>query len=117
MSSKAATAKPMERHEEPVHPPIVRVTHWINALAMIIMIGSGWRIYNDSALITGFYFPDWFTLGGYAFAMLGRLPRVGDRVTYPGGELEIVALDGRRVAALRVHRRAEAAPEPNFLPK
>lgn len=50
---------------------------------------------------------DWSTLGGYAFAMLGRLPHVGDRVTFPGGELEIVAMDGRRVAALRVHRRTE----------
>ena len=47
---------------------------------------------------------DWSTLGGYAFGRLGRLPKIGDRVTYPGGELEIVALDGRRIAALRVHR-------------
>lgn len=46
---------------------------------------------------------EWSTLGGYAFAMLGRLPKVGDRVGYPGGDLEIVAMDGRRVAALRVH--------------
>ncbi len=52
---------------------------------------------------------DWSTLGGYAFAMLGRLPHVGDRVSYPEGELEIVAMDGRRVAALRVHRRADAS--------
>jgi CBS domain containing-hemolysin-like protein len=51
---------------------------------------------------------DWSTLGGYAFAMLGRLPKIGDRVSYPDGELEIVAMDGRRVAALRVHRRADA---------
>jgi CBS domain containing-hemolysin-like protein len=51
---------------------------------------------------------DWTTLGGYAFAMLGRLPKVGDRVGFPGGELEIVAMDGRRVAALRVHRRQDA---------
>lgn len=50
---------------------------------------------------------DWSTLGGYAFAMLGRVPRVGDRATYPGGELEVVAMDGRRVAALRVHRRPD----------
>lgn len=54
---------------------------------------------------------DWTTLGGYAFAMLGRLPKVGDRVNYPGGELEVVAMDGRRVAALRVHRRAPSEPE------
>ena len=47
---------------------------------------------------------DWSTLGGYVFSKLGRLPRVGDRAPFPGGELEVVAMDGRRVAALRVHR-------------
>lgn len=47
---------------------------------------------------------DWTTLGGYAFAQLGRLPRMGDRVQVPGGELEVIAMDGRRIAALRVHR-------------
>lgn len=51
---------------------------------------------------------DWQTIGGYAFARLGRLPRIGDRAPYPGGELEIVAMDGRRVAAVRVHRVARA---------
>lgn len=48
---------------------------------------------------------DWSTLGGYAFAQLGRLPRMGDRVPVPGGEMEVIAMDGRRVAALRIHRR------------
>lgn len=52
---------------------------------------------------------DWTTLGGYAFSALGRLPTLGDRVPYPGGELEVVAMDGRRVAALRVLARPEAA--------
>jgi CBS domain containing-hemolysin-like protein len=47
---------------------------------------------------------DWTTLGGYAFAKLGRLPKMGDRVVVPGGELEVIAMDGRRIAALRVHR-------------
>lgn len=56
---------------------------------------------------------EWTTLGGFAFAMLGRAPRVGDRVLFPGGELEIVAIDGRRVAALRVHRaRSARSPVP-----
>ena len=54
---------------------------------------------------------DWSTLGGYAFAKIGRLPRVGDRAPFPGGELEVVAMDGRRVAAVRVHR-SKAATEP-----
>ena len=52
---------------------------------------------------------EWTTLGGYAFSRLGRLPKIGDRVPFPGGELEVVAMNGRRVAALRVHR----APAPN----
>ena len=39
-----------------VHPIWVRVTHWINALAMIFMIGSGWTIYNASPLFP-FVFP------------------------------------------------------------
>ena len=51
---------------------------------------------------------DWSTLGGYVFSKLGRLPKVGDRAPFPGGELEVVAMDGRRVAAVRVHRAAVA---------
>ena len=33
---------------EKIHPLWVRITHWINALAMMVMIGSGWEIYNAS---------------------------------------------------------------------
>ena len=51
---------------------------------------------------------DWSTVGGYVFSRLGRLPHVGDRAAFPGGELEVVAMDGRRVAAVRVHRTAPA---------
>jgi CBS domain containing-hemolysin-like protein len=47
---------------------------------------------------------DWTTLGGYVFARLGRIPRVGDRVIFPGGDLEVIAMDGRRVAGVRVNR-------------
>jgi len=47
---------------------------------------------------------DWSTLGGYVFARLGRIPRVGDHVTFPGGDLEVIAMDGRRVAGVRVNR-------------
>jgi CBS domain containing-hemolysin-like protein len=52
---------------------------------------------------------DWTTLGGYVFARLGHVPRIGERAPYPGGELEVVAMDARRVAALRVHREQPAA--------
>ncbi len=47
---------------------------------------------------------DWTTLGGYVFARLGRIPHIGDRVVFPGGELEVIAMDGRRVAGVRVNR-------------
>jgi thiosulfate reductase cytochrome b subunit len=48
--------------EPVIHPPWVRITHWINALAMIVMIGSGWEIYNASPLFA-FAFPSAITLG------------------------------------------------------
>ena len=48
---------------------------------------------------------EWTTVGGYTFSTLGRLPRIGDRVPFPGGEFEVVAMDARRVAAVRVHRQ------------
>jgi CBS domain containing-hemolysin-like protein len=47
---------------------------------------------------------NWTTLGGYAFGQLGRLPKIGNRVPFPGGQLEVVAMEGRRVAAVRVQR-------------
>ena len=46
-----------------IHPLYVRITHWINALAMLVMIGSGWQIYNASPLFD-FRFPAW-SLGGW----------------------------------------------------
>jgi thiosulfate reductase cytochrome b subunit len=47
-----------------IHPRWVRITHWINAVAMLVMIGSGWQIYNASPLF-GFTFPTSITLGGW----------------------------------------------------
>jgi len=47
-----------------IQPAWVRVMHWINALAMILMILSGWQIYNASPLF-GFSFPREYTLGGW----------------------------------------------------
>ncbi|WP_442755555.1 cytochrome b/b6 domain-containing protein [Methylocystis sp. JAN1] len=47
-----------------VQPLFLRIAHWINALAVILMILSGWRIYNAAPLF-GFEFPAGFTLGGW----------------------------------------------------
>jgi|SRR4051812_1837546 len=47
-----------------IQPVWVRVLHWINAAAMIIMIMSGWQIYNASPLFD-FTFSRSITLGGW----------------------------------------------------
>jgi thiosulfate reductase cytochrome b subunit len=47
-----------------VHSVVVRMTHWINALAIFIMVASGWRIYNG-APVFDFRFPSDWTLGGW----------------------------------------------------
>ncbi|MGF6641203.1 cytochrome b/b6 domain-containing protein [Paraburkholderia sp. MM6662-R1] len=47
-----------------VHPLVVRVTHWINAFAMVCMVMSGWAIYNASPIFP-FRFPVWATVGGW----------------------------------------------------
>lgn len=47
-----------------VHPLWLRLCHWLNALAMLIMVTSGWRIYNASPLFD-FSFPNELTLGGW----------------------------------------------------
>ena len=47
-----------------IHPRWLRVTHWLNALAVVIMIMSGWRIYN-AAPFFDFSFPNGITLGGW----------------------------------------------------
>jgi thiosulfate reductase cytochrome b subunit len=47
-----------------IHPLIVRVCHWLNVLAVLMMITSGWAIYNASPLFN-WSFPDGITLGGW----------------------------------------------------
>ncbi len=47
-----------------IHPLLVRVCHWLNALAVLIMITSGWAIYNASPLFD-WSFPFDITLGGW----------------------------------------------------
>jgi thiosulfate reductase cytochrome b subunit len=47
-----------------VHPAWLRATHWLNALAVGVMVASGWRIYN-AAPIWPFRLPSEWTLGGW----------------------------------------------------
>ncbi|MEO6352003.1 MAG: cytochrome b/b6 domain-containing protein [Burkholderiaceae bacterium] len=47
-----------------IHPLWLRITHWLNAVAVIVMVLSGWRIY-DASPIFPFMFPANITLGGW----------------------------------------------------
>jgi magnesium and cobalt exporter, CNNM family len=58
---------------------------------------------------------DYTTIGGYIFGQLGRLPRVGDRVTVGPLTFEVVEMEGRRVKTVRLHTNKPeeaAAPKP-----
>jgi thiosulfate reductase cytochrome b subunit len=50
--------------QELLHPAWVRISHWINFIAVAVMVGSGWEIYNASPLFA-FAFPPAITLGGW----------------------------------------------------
>lgn len=50
--------------KEVIHPLWLRATHWLNALAVVIMTMSGWRIYNATSFL-GFSIPAETTLGGW----------------------------------------------------
>ncbi|MEQ5843804.1 cytochrome b/b6 domain-containing protein [Paraburkholderia acidicola] len=48
-----------------IQPAWVRITHWINALAVILMVLSGWQVYDASPIFPSFRFPAVITLGGW----------------------------------------------------
>jgi thiosulfate reductase cytochrome b subunit len=49
-----------------LHPLPVRVMHWINVVAIFIMIGSGWKIYDDDVIFGWLHFADPITIGRWA---------------------------------------------------
>lgn len=63
--------QPPQGIEEQKHALVVRIAHWLMALSILVMIGSGWRIYNASPIFP-FRFPDWLTLGGDVDTALAR---------------------------------------------
>ena len=61
MTAETMTTMPADTT---IHPGWVRVSHWINALAILVMIGSGWQIYNASPLFK-FEFSKHIALGNW----------------------------------------------------
>jgi thiosulfate reductase cytochrome b subunit len=65
MSAPIVTsAVPAKSHR--LHPLPLRIMHWINAIAIFIMIGSGWKIYNDDVIFGILHFPDSIVIGKWA---------------------------------------------------
>ena len=59
MQSLTTPSKPA-----PIHPLWMRITHWLNALAVLVLVTSGWRIYNAAPFFP-FNMPAAITLGGW----------------------------------------------------
>ena len=66
MSDVKSTSQKRRPHEHRLHPLSVRIMHWINAVAIFIMIGSGWKIYNDDVILGWLHFPDSLVIGKWA---------------------------------------------------
>lgn len=62
-STAQSSAAPRARR---LHPLPFRIMHWINALAMILMISSGWGIYNDEVIFGWLFFPPQLAIGSWA---------------------------------------------------
>jgi thiosulfate reductase cytochrome b subunit len=48
-----------------MQPAWLRATHWVNVVAVLIMVTSGWQIYDASPIFASIYFPRAATLGGW----------------------------------------------------
>jgi thiosulfate reductase cytochrome b subunit len=58
--------KSTARQKHRLHPLPLRIMHWTNAVAIFIMIGSGWKIYNDEVIFGWLHFPDSIVIGKWA---------------------------------------------------
>jgi thiosulfate reductase cytochrome b subunit len=105
-----------------LHPMPLRVIHWINAVSMIILIMSGWQIYNDEVLFGWLHFPFWMTMGagpagalawhffamwilvlnGIAYAVYGFRTRRFRRMLFPIRVPEVIA-EVRNALQLKLH--------------
>jgi thiosulfate reductase cytochrome b subunit len=65
MSSLVATEQHSATTSKVIQPAWVRVMHWINAVAVILMIMSGLQVYNASPLFKSLSFSHSITLGGW----------------------------------------------------
>ena len=65
-SQTPADETPSVRNGRRLHLWPLRIMHWVNAVVMLIMITSGWGIYDDDVIIRGFHFSPFWRLGDWA---------------------------------------------------
>lgn len=61
MPHSKPNSKPQSKSTQPLW---LRLMHWINAFAVIVMTLSGWRIYNGTQFLH-FHIPSHLTIGGW----------------------------------------------------
>lgn len=54
----------MDNSRTVIHPAWLRLMHWLNAIAVLVLLMSGWRIYNATAFL-GFAIPAELTMGAW----------------------------------------------------
>ena len=54
----------IERRDGSVFPLWLRITHWLNAVGVVVMVMSGWRIYDASPFFP-LHIPNGITIGGW----------------------------------------------------
>ena len=63
---RSGPGRPAARRTRRLHPLPVRIMHWLNAIAMLVLISSGWGIYDDEVIFGWLYFPEALAIGGWA---------------------------------------------------
>ena len=90
-----------------LHPLPVRIMHWTNAVAMLVMITSGWGIYDDYVIINGLHFSSHLRLGSWAApSLLWHFAGMWLLVLNGGAYLAYGLLTGRlreRLLPIRLH--------------
>jgi thiosulfate reductase cytochrome b subunit len=66
MLMSTPNVKPLAHPSRRLHPLLLRIMHWTNAVAIFIMIGSGWKIYNDDVIFGLLHFSDSIVIGKWA---------------------------------------------------
>ena len=74
-----------------IHPLWLRICHWLNATAVLILIASGWRIYNATGFL-GLTIPSKLTLGGW----------LGGAITWHFAAMWLLAANGLAYLAVNL---------------